>query len=272
MELELTGRRALVTGATDGIGKAYAFALAKRGFDLVLVSRSAFKLQNVAADIEQKFTVKTKIVQIDFTSSDKDYGPQLEKEIADLDIGILVNNVGMSYDYPEEFLAVENGAEKVRDLINVNVTSVNAITRIVLPAMADRGKGAVINISSMSCMTPTPLLAVYAASKAYVDCFSANLAMEYEKKGVTVQCVLPGYVVSNMSKLRRPSLIAPTPDTFVASALKRLGVVRRTTGYWSHDLMIGVTSMLPVWLAEWSSYSVLSGIRRKAIKNKEKKK
>ena len=68
---------------------------------------------------------------------------------------------------------------------------------------------------------PTPLLTVYAAVKSYVDMFSASLAKEYESKGVTVQCILPGHVVSNMSKIRRPSMAVPTPDAFVKSALAR---------------------------------------------------
>ena len=131
----------------------------------------------------------------------------------DLDIGILVNNVGMSYEHPQEFL--ELTSTYVDNLINLNIVSLNAMTRIVLPQMVERKKGAVINISSFSAAIPTPLLSVYSASKSYVDLLSQGMAKEYSSKGITVQCVLPNMVVSNLSKIRRPSLMVPTPNAFV---------------------------------------------------------
>ena len=98
----------------------------------------------------------------------------------------------MSYDFPEEFLSIENGADTVRKLVAINITSVNAMTRAVLPQMMERKRGAVVNVSSMSCLMPCPLLSVYAASKSYVDTFTSNLGYEYSGKGITVQCVIPG--------------------------------------------------------------------------------
>ena len=98
----------------------------------------------------------------------------------------------MSYDHPEYFLSVEDGADTVRKLVAVNITSVNAMTRAVLPQMLERNKGAVINISSTSCLIPSPLLSVYAAAKAYVDTFTSNLVAENRGKKVIFQCVLPG--------------------------------------------------------------------------------
>ena len=86
------GNWALVTGSTDGIGKAYAFALAKRGLNIVLVSRTPFKLQNVAAEIEQKYSsIKTRIIEVNFAKEDPStYIPRIEDSIKDLDIGVLV--------------------------------------------------------------------------------------------------------------------------------------------------------------------------------------
>ena len=86
------GKWALVTGSTDGIGKAYAFALAKRGLNIVLVSRTPFKLQNVAAEIEQKYSsIKTRIIEVNFAKEDPStYIPRIEDSIKDLDIGVLV--------------------------------------------------------------------------------------------------------------------------------------------------------------------------------------
>ena len=124
-----------------------------------------------------------------------------------------MNNVGMSYEHPQEFL--ELSSTYVDTLINLNIVSLNAMTRIVLPQMVERKKGAVINISSFSAAIPAPLLSVYSASKSYVDLLSQGMAKEYSSKGITVQCVLPGYVTSKLSKIRRPSLTVPTPNAFV---------------------------------------------------------
>ena len=89
------GSWALVTGATDGIGKAYAFALAAKGLNVVLVSRSPDKLRNVAGKIENNHKVETKIVPVDFKTSDAEYIPKVREVIQGIDIGVLVNNVGM---------------------------------------------------------------------------------------------------------------------------------------------------------------------------------
>ncbi len=98
----------------------------------------------------------------------------------------------MSYDVPAEFLSVDGGADFCRRLVAVNVTSVNAVTRLVLPDMVRRGRGAVVNVGSVLAQIPAPYYAVYSACKAYVDSFSRNLNLEYGDRGIVVQCVLPG--------------------------------------------------------------------------------
>jgi len=263
------GKWALVTGSTDGIGKAYAFALAKRGLNIILVSRTPYKLQNVAAEIVEKYSkVETKIVEVDFAREDPtSYIPKIEEAIKDLDIGVLVNNVGLSYEHPQEFLELDS--TYVETLVNVNIVSLNAMTRIVLPQMVERKKGAIINISSFSAAIPTPLLSVYSASKSYVDLFSQGLAKEYLSKGITVQCVLPGHVVSKLSKIRRPSLNVPSPSVFVRSALSRLGIESRTCGYWAHDLMNFFAETVPTSLLLNIVYNQMRAIRAKALKKKQ---
>ena len=96
------------------------------------MSRSPFKLQNVAAEIEAKYSgIKTKTVEVDFAKEDPSkYVPRLEESLKEVEVGVLVNNVGLSYQYPNEFLNLE--ASDVDDIIKVNITSLNAMTRIVL--------------------------------------------------------------------------------------------------------------------------------------------
>jgi 17beta-estradiol 17-dehydrogenase / very-long-chain 3-oxoacyl-CoA reductase len=188
------GDWALVTGSTDGIGKAYACALAEQGLNIVLVSRSPVKLEHVASEIETKYKVKTKTVDIDYSSSDEKYIPRLEEDLKDLEIGVLVNNVGMSYQFPDEFLALGN--KRMKDMIAINITALNAMTRLVLPGMEKRGKGAIINIGSIASAVPFPMLAVYAATKAYVDKFTYALNQEYGRKGIVIQVGINQIMIS----------------------------------------------------------------------------
>jgi len=264
------GKWALVTGSTDGIGKAYAFALAQKGLNIVLVSRSMHKLENVASELVEKYPkVETKVIEVDFSREDSSsYIPKIEESIKDIDIGILVNNVGLSYEHPQEFLELDS--TYVEAMVNVNIVSINAMTRIVLPQMVERKNGVIINISSFLAAFPTPLLTVYSACKSYKDLFSQGLAKEYLSKGITVQCVMPGYVVSKLSKIRKPSLTVPTPTAFVRSALSRLGIESRTCGYWAHDAMIFIGEIMPKTYLLDSVYNNMKTIRAIAMRKKQK--
>jgi len=268
VDVKRLGEWAVVTGATDGIGKGYAHQLARKGLNIVLVSRSPYKLQNVAAEIEQKHKVKCKIVDIDFTK-DEDVFERIKKETDGLEVGVLVNNVGMSYDHPEYFLDIEDCGNKVNQLIDCNIRATVNMTRAILPSMVARGRGALINLSSLSATAPCPLLAMYAATKAFVIQFTRDLEFEYRAKGIVTQCVAPGYVVSNMSKLRKATFWCPSPETYVRSALARLGVDSFTTGYWFHEIMLWATSMMGAYAAP-VVFKTLNAIRKKALKKKEK--
>ena len=270
LDVRQLGRWALVTGSTDGIGKAFAFALASKGLSVVLVSRSPQKLQRVAEEVKQKHLVQTKVIAVDFKNNAEDYVPMIRREIEQLDIGVVVNNVGMLYDYPEEFLAVAGGYQKIRDLISVNITSMNVVTRLCLPPMVDRKCGAVINIGSLAGVSPGPLIAAYAATKAYVEKFSTTLHQEYARKGITVQCIHPGFVVSNMSRDlipdNMPAFMAPEADKFVRSCLGRLGISSVTAGYWAHDLIWALPPLiLPESVRESQAHDVMVLARTKAL-------
>jgi 17beta-estradiol 17-dehydrogenase / very-long-chain 3-oxoacyl-CoA reductase len=176
----------VVTGAGDGIGKSYCEQLAKRGLNIVLVSKILAELESVSKEIQETCNVETKIIVVDFTKEEGIY-EKIEESIYGLEIGILVNNVGMSYDmfnfftnYPRQFY---------KDLINCNMVSMINMTRIVLPQMVDRKKGLIINLSSIASVLPFPLLTVYAASKAFVRKFPDDLRSEYKNQGITIQTV-----------------------------------------------------------------------------------
>lgn len=109
--------------------------------------------------------------------------------------------------------------------------------QIVLPLMEANRKGLIINISSFSATYPTPLLAVYGATKTYIDFLSRSLSMEYENKGITIQSVLPSFVSTNMSRIRRATIMVPKPKDYVEAAMRTVGIESRTYGYPSHKLL-----------------------------------
>lgn len=236
------GKWAVVTGATDGIGKSYAEELAQRGFSMMLISRSQEKLDDVAKSLESTYKVETKTIAVDF--SEIDVYPKIEKGLAGLEIGVLVNNVGISYSYPEFFLHIPDLENFITTMINVNITSVCQMTRLVLPRMEARAKGVILNISSASGMFPVPMLTIYSSTKAFVDFFSRGLQTEYKCKGIIIQSVLPFFVATKMTKIRKPTLDKPTPERYVAAELNTVGLQDQTNGYFPHAVMGWVTTVL----------------------------
>ncbi|XP_058809241.1 very-long-chain 3-oxoacyl-CoA reductase [Phymastichus coffea] len=264
------GKWAVVTGATDGLGKAFAQALANKGLDIVLVSRSLPKLEDVAANIKRTYGVETRVVEADLTEGQAVYN-KIGKAIEELEVGVLVNNAGTSYDHPELFTHVSE--ETISRILQLNVAGVTGVARQVLPGMMERGKGVVINVGSAAGAMPSPYLAVYSASKMFVDKLSADLAAEAAPRGVTVQCVLPGPVATKMSKIKRATWMAPTPERFVEASLKTVGIEQRTTGYPPHCLILGFINGLRCICekgAVWLVARTMLNIRGRALRKKPK--
>ncbi|KAK9536378.1 hypothetical protein VZT92_006164 [Zoarces viviparus] len=249
VDLKTYGQWAVVTGATSGIGKAYAHELAQRGLDVVLVSRSDDKLQMIAKEIEDQYGRKTRTIQVDFTDSQCIY-PAIAEQLQGLEIGILVNNVGMTYsDHFAYFLEIPDAEQKITQIINCNMLSVPQMTRLVLPGMVERGTGLIINISSEVGVRPQPLLSLYCATKIFVTYFSQCLHAEYTSKGIIVQCVAPFMVSTNMTKQIAVNFFVRSASGFAREALNTVGHSSYTSGCLSHALQnTALTILLPDWL------------------------
>ncbi|KAK2999516.1 hypothetical protein RJ639_023282 [Escallonia herrerae] len=162
------GPWAVITGSTDGIGKAFAFQLAQKGLNLVLVSRNSHKLKRVETEIiAQCPHIQVKVLELDFAGDGVAAGVQELVGITEgLDVGVLINNVGVTYAAARFFHEVED--EVWMKVVRVNLEGTTLVTRAVLPAMLRRKRGAIVNIGSgASIVVPShPLYAVYAATKA----------------------------------------------------------------------------------------------------------
>ncbi|XP_062491957.1 very-long-chain 3-oxoacyl-CoA reductase [Pezoporus occidentalis] len=211
---------------------------------VVLISRSKEKLDKVASEIREKYQVETKVIVADFGETEDTY-TRIKAGLEGLEIGVLVNNVGISYAYPEYFLDVPDLDKTIDQMTNINILSVCKMTRLVLPGMLERSKGVVLNIASAAGMYPTPLLTLYSATKAFVDFFSRGLQAEYKSKGIIVQSVLPYYVATKMSKIRKPTFDKPSPEMYVRAALGTVGLQSRTSGCIPHALIGWIFSFLP---------------------------
>jgi 17beta-estradiol 17-dehydrogenase / very-long-chain 3-oxoacyl-CoA reductase len=114
---------------------------------------------------ESEYHVRTKIIEADFTNDSHDAYHAIEKELYGMEIGVLINNVGMSYPHPEYFLELPDRDKIYSHIIKCNISSVTNMTLMILPQMVERKKGVVVNVSSTTAIIPSPLLTVYGASK-----------------------------------------------------------------------------------------------------------
>ncbi|GFH54098.1 short-chain dehydrogenase/reductase acting with NAD or NADP as acceptor [Chaetoceros tenuissimus] len=268
--LKKYGKYAVITGATDGIGKAYAMALAKKGMSIVLISRTEAKLVAVKEEIDAKnyADVDVKYIVCDYSKFDDKAKAAVKAGLDGLDIGVLINNVGVSYRYPRFFHEITD--EEVINLTEMNVNSTVWMTRFVLPQMLEKKKGAIVNISSGSAMYTLPLLAQYSAAKSFIEKFTLALHAEYSSKGVSVQCQIPFYVSTKLAKMRK-SFTVPTPDQFAKLGCKFIGHDDPVVSpYWVHAVMGYFMDRLPSFIVTKGIMSMHLGIRKRGLKKDAK--
>jgi len=180
-------RTALITGASSGIGAAFARSLAAQGYNLVLVARRGAQLRSLADELHRKFNVRARVFPADL--SDPTQVKRLETLIAEAgDLEILINNAG--FGVPGKFAEIQ--AERNVEMIQVHVVATVRLCRAALPGMISRGRGAIINVSSVAAFMAGPKNATYSATKAYLNVFSEGLQDELKGTGVRVQALCPG--------------------------------------------------------------------------------
>jgi uncharacterized protein len=240
------GKTALITGASVGIGRAFAGELAKRGMSLVLVARSREILESLAETLRKDHQVQVLVIAADL--SQPTTVSQIEQQLVEREITVdlLVNNAGfMTYGHFEKISPAEDHAE-----VMVNVAAVVDLCHAILPGMLERKSGAIINLASIVAFQPVPYMSVYAATKAFVLSFSMALAEEVRTRGVRVVALCPGPTATELFVRSKSTEVvrigSHSPEQVVSTALQALERGRELiVDGWKNTLLTYFSSVLP---------------------------
>lgn len=264
------GGYAVMTGCTDGIGKAYCLRMCRKINHFVLIGRNKQKLASLTEEMK-KINTSVKIIEIlaDFAAP-IDY-PALEKKLEGLDIGVFMNFVGVSYPLPQILHKMDIDYPNLSwDHINVNLISATSLSRILIPKMIKRQKGLVVYVSSGSSTQPTPYQTSYAAGKKMLDHWAICMNAEYAGQGLDFQSIKPYYVATKLTqnKLQHNysyTRMIPSADEYTRQALGTIGRFASTHGYAPHCIQSWLSNIFPDKLLGWF-------VRRKLQTQRENRK
>lgn len=187
---------ALITGASAGIGREFAYLCAHAGYDVVLTARSAARLEELAAEVRQRTGRKAFAIPVDL--ADPDSPRRLYEQAAGLDVvlEVLINNAG--FGLLGNFWELDEGEQM--QMVQLNIGALTHLTRLFLPGFIARRRGYILNVASTAAFQPGPLMSVYYATKAYVVSFSEAVHNEARDYGVKVTCLCPGPTRTEFNK------------------------------------------------------------------------
>ena len=196
MMLTPNGRKkAVITGATSGIGAAYAQGFAEMGYDLIITGRRRDIIEAFAKEIEKKYSVRADVVIAELSDA-ADLNMLIERIQSSDPIDVLVNNAGFTtkgFYYQEDIIEQEK-------MVLVHVIAMMKLTHAVLPGMIERKAGTIINVASLQAVTPMSLSTTYSSAKAFMKNFSMCLHCELRVHGIKIQCVLPGFTRTDLGR------------------------------------------------------------------------
>ena len=237
---ERYGPWALVTGASSGIGAEFARQLAKVGLNLVLVARRRLRLEDLARYLEGENRVQVKVIAADL--SQPDFLSRILSETQSIEIGLLVNNAG--FGLARKFL--DHELEKELAMLDVNCRGPLVLSHVFGRQMAERKKGGIIFVSSVSGYLATPYEATYAASKVYELFLAESLGYELKKDGVDVLALCPGSTDTEFYQVAgsRP-VAAMAVQPVVGLALRKLGRTPVVIPGWHNRLLVYLLKVTP---------------------------
>jgi short-subunit dehydrogenase len=186
----------LITGASFGLGADFAALFAADKYELILVARSKDRLLELQENLQARYNVKITVISCDLAKSAAAFELKAELDKQSLQVDVLVNNAG----FGEFGLFHEIDALRQQQMIDLNVTTLTMLTRLLVTDMVKRKQGKILNVASTAAFQPGPLMAVYFATKSYVLSFSAALSNELKGTGVTVTTLCPGATETHFVK------------------------------------------------------------------------
>ena len=224
----------LITGASGGIGEAFARALAKKRHNLVLVARSENKLHQLCDELMLKYGITAHYVAVDLNDFEADQRLFNETQKHGMEVDWLINNAG--FGSMGDFTQLE--LERELEMIGLNILVLVALTHRYLQGMRERKRGKIINVSSAASFRPVPYMSTYAATKAFVTSFSEAIAEENREFGIQVLACCPGATATNFfdsAGMNEPFAVkgVQTPEQVVEETLNALekGKTRAITGW-----------------------------------------
>ncbi|MEP7213426.1 MAG: SDR family oxidoreductase [Acidobacteriota bacterium] len=237
----------LITGASSGIGEAFARRLAAEGHNLLLVARSEQKLRDLCDELKREYKITAHFVAIDLIEFEADERLFAETEKHGLEVDLLINNAG--FGSAGDFAALD--LERELEMINLNICALVALTHRYLKQMRERKGGTIINVSSAAGFQPLPFMATYAATKAFVTSFTEAVAEENRPFGIHVMALCPGSTKTNFfaaSGIDRPVQVKgqQTVDDVIETAMKALNGSRsKVVSGWANYLASLSTNFVP---------------------------
>lgn len=237
----------LITGASSGIGEAFARRLAEEGHNLVLVARSEDKLRSLCDELKEAHGITAHFIAIDLVDFEADRRLFQETERHGLEVDWLINNAGFGSmgDFAELDL------ERELEMINLNICALVALTHRYLKGMRERESGTIINVSSAAGFQPIPFLATYAATKSFVTAFSEAIAEENRPFGIQVLALCPGSTDTNFFKASNIDRMMKvkgqqTVDEVIDAALDAAdGKRSKVVSGWANYLVASATNFVP---------------------------
>uniref|UniRef100_A0A0N5C5S1 17-beta-estradiol 17-dehydrogenase n=1 Tax=Strongyloides papillosus TaxID=174720 RepID=A0A0N5C5S1_STREA len=231
-------RWTVVSGGTDGIGKAYVFELACRGLrKFVIIGRNRKKVDDIKEELEIKFNCKVQTYIFDFYDGDF---KELRKFLSNINIGFVLNSVGVGRKYLEKF---GENPEADEQIMKVNCYGATEFMSCCLPVMKKYGGGQFVVVSSSQGVKPIPLLASYSASKSFLSFICECINREY--KTIEVQTLIPALVATKLAYYQNGSLFVVTPESFAKQAVSTVGVIKKTAGCLNHEIQMLIYQLFP---------------------------
>lgn len=243
---EKYGDWALVTGASSGIGEAFAKQFAKMGINLVIIARRFDRLKSLAELLEKEHQIKVIPLQLDLT--DNNFISKLDSNIADIDVGILINNAGAGLNGP----FTGYNPDDMQHLIKLNCIAPVMLTNYFVQKMTQRKKSAIIFISSILGINSTPFVSVYSASKAFSYLLGGSLWFELRKNNIDVLTVTPGSTKTEFPRLNKKGKFQSAPEDIVNAVLDALGKKIYVT--------YGIMNKITIWIGKFLPKRILLNI------------